>query len=45
VKDRKSILEDFKAIYNKDTKEEALAQYEVFKTTWSRYPSVLKSAR
>ena len=31
VKDRKAILEDFKAVYNKETKDEAILEFESFK--------------
>lgn len=43
VHDRKAILEDFKEVYNKDTKEAALTQLEIFKKTWYKYPSVHKA--
>ena len=43
VKDRKAILEDFKCVYNQNTKDEALSKYESFKTTWRRYPNVIKT--
>lgn len=43
VKDRKAILEDFKAVYNKETLDDANSQYELFKTTWSKYPTVIKA--
>lgn len=43
VHDRKAILEDFKEVYNKDNKEAALTQLEIFKKAWYKYPSILKT--
>ena len=43
VKDRKTILEDFKTVYNKETKAEAEIQFKKFKLDWKKYPSVIHS--
>jgi len=40
VKDRKDICEDFKNIYNQDSKEAAEAALKEFLDKWKRYPSL-----